>query len=114
MCILVTKIPLLRPIGSFFRFGRKITLIAGGVPMIVGWILIGCADSIIYLYAGRFLHGLTVGVTFLVLPYYLAEIASDKIRGFLTTMFSVMMQLGVLYVYAIGHYLVLILIGPYV
>lgn len=50
----------------------------------------------------RLLGGLTFGVGLSVVPVYLGEIAAVRIRGRLTVMVTVTVQLGVLCAYAIG------------
>lgn len=74
------------------------------VPLTVGWILIGLAESVTVLYISRICAGLSLGFGYTVLPIYLGEIASDKIRGSIGTLLAVMMKLGILYAYAIGPY----------
>lgn len=72
--------------------------------MLVGWILIGVAESIILIYVSRVLCGFSYGLSYSVLPMYLAEIASDKIRGSITIILTVMAKCGILYSYLVGTY----------
>lgn len=44
------------------RFGRKKTLLATEIPLIIGWILIALAPDVHYIYAGRILCGLGSGM----------------------------------------------------
>lgn len=74
------------------------------LPLTVGWILIALAESVTVLYISRICAGLSLGFGYTVLPIYLGEIASDKIRGSIGTLLAVMMKLGILYAYAIGPY----------
>lgn len=57
------------------KFGRKWIILSGGVPLLVGWILIATADNIIQIYAARVIFGLVVGQLFAVVPIYVGEIA---------------------------------------
>lgn len=56
------------------------------------------------LYVARVLAGLTYGLCYTVVPMYLGEIASDRIRGAVTIMLTVMLKSGVLLVYVIGRF----------
>lgn len=89
---------------SFFRCGRKVTLLVGIAPLVAGWLMIAYANSVTMLFVARTLFGFSYGFVYTVLPIYLGEIASDRIRGFLTTMQPVMSKCGVLYVFAIAPY----------
>lgn len=64
----------------------------------------GTADSVELLYVARILCGLTYGLCYTVVPMYLGEIASDRIRGSVTIMLTVMMKGGVLLAYTIGRF----------
>lgn len=86
------------------RLGRKITLLLGAVPLVIGWILIGVSQSVSVIYVARVLCGFTHGLSYSVLPMYLAEIASDKVRGSITIMLTIMAKFGILCSYAIGSY----------
>lgn len=50
------------------------------------------------------LCGLTYGLCYTVVPMYLGEISSDKIRGGITIMLTVMVKLGILITYSVGPY----------
>ncbi|XP_046409107.1 facilitated trehalose transporter Tret1-like [Ischnura elegans] len=87
------------------RFGRKKTLLAfGGIPCVVGWIVILNATSVYMLYTARLLIGVSSGVALLVGPTYIAEFASPSLRGSLCAMFQIMLNLGVMVPYCIGPY----------
>lgn len=86
------------------RYGRKTTLLIGIFPLIAGWILIPFSTTVFTLYLARFLAGISFGCTITALPIYLGEIATDKIRGFLTVLLAVMYKGGILCSYAIGPY----------
>lgn len=72
--------------------------------MLVGWILVGVSKSISLIYVSRVLCGFSYGLSYSVLPMYLAEISSDKIRGSITIILTVMAKCGILYSYLIGNY----------
>lgn len=90
---------------SMEKLGRKITLLLGAVPLVIGWILIGVSQSVSVIYVARVLCGFTHGLSYSVLPMYLAEIASDKVRGSITIMLTIMAKFGILCSYAIGSYI---------
>lgn len=97
-------------VGSVFplflmdRIGRKGTLLAASVPKICSWILLGLATNIYTIYIGRLFAGVGCGVTYSVAPIYLGEITSKRTRGPLTTMMAVLINIGMLIIYAIGLY----------
>ncbi|XP_055589335.1 facilitated trehalose transporter Tret1-like [Uranotaenia lowii] len=86
------------------RIGRKLTCLSTCIPATVGWILIGVGDQVGYLYAARFLFGVSYGVVYSVTPIYLGEITSDAIRGSAGTLITVLAKLGFMAVYCIGPY----------
>lgn len=60
------------------RFGRKGAILLSTLPTFVGWLLIGLATSVEYIYAARFLFGLSIGSAFTVVPMYTGEIAEVR------------------------------------
>jgi SP family myo-inositol transporter-like MFS transporter 13 len=82
-------------------FGRKNTLIANCVLMVIGGVL-SCvratADdartTMLCLYVGRCVSGLGVGVISCVAPVLLSEISATSIRGTITTMHQVFVLHG--------------------
>ncbi|XP_059612694.1 uncharacterized protein LOC132259159 [Phlebotomus argentipes] len=89
---------------TYYRFGRKFTLLSATIPVIIGLILVLLANSPEVLYVSRLLSGITAGMAYAAMPMYLGEISSDKIRGSIGTLLMVMAYFGILYVYAIGPY----------
>lgn len=79
-------------------------MLVGALPLIVAWILIAFADSVAMLYVSRVFSGFTYGMSYSITPMYLGEIASDAIRGSITTLLTVMAKTGILYAFAIGPY----------
>lgn len=97
------------------RFGRKVTMLASSIPLLIGWafILIGLYTSVYLLYVARIFHGIGTGMAYCVCAIYLGEIASDGIRGSLGTLITVMTKAGILMAYSIGPY-VAVNIFPYI
>ncbi|KAJ3073158.1 Plasma membrane low glucose sensor [Podochytrium sp. JEL0797] len=77
------------------KLGRKkCILITGGLFAIGG--AIQCAvNTLTPLIIGRLLSGLAIGIASLVVPIYIAETASPSTRGALTTIYQLMITLGI-------------------
>ncbi|XP_031634634.1 facilitated trehalose transporter Tret1-like [Contarinia nasturtii] len=76
---------------SFFgtissKFGRKIGMLSLTLPTIIAWTLVIFAQNVYYLYASRAINGFVGGGVFVIIPVYLSEIASDRVRGALGSM----------------------------
>lgn len=97
----------LTPIPSAYladRFGRKTTLLVGALPFIIGWILVIVANSVPVLYAARIFSGLGYGIVYTVAPMYIGEIATNEVRGALSTLITLMNKIGILAQYCIGPF----------
>nr|CAD7428433.1 unnamed protein product [Timema monikensis] len=57
-----------------------------------------------YLYAGRYISGLSVGVTTAINPIYVDEIAEDEVRGTLGIYVELMITVGILWSFIVGSY----------
>ncbi|KAJ6008002.1 hypothetical protein N7540_011978 [Penicillium herquei] len=66
------------------RLGRRWTIILGSLIFCLGGALQTSAQNLAYLYCGRTIAGLGVGVLVMIIPLYQAEIAHPAIRGRLT------------------------------
>ncbi|XP_075970892.1 facilitated trehalose transporter Tret1-like [Anticarsia gemmatalis] len=86
------------------RFGRKTTLLLGAVPFIIGWILVIVANSVPVLYVARMFSGLGYGIVYTVAPMYTGEIATNQVRGALSTLITLMNKVGILAQYCIGPF----------
>nr|XP_011309156.1 PREDICTED: facilitated trehalose transporter Tret1-like [Fopius arisanus] len=79
--------------------GRVSTKILNRIIGISGsgsWLLILFAQNFYYLLIARLLAGVTCGLTFTIIPVYLAEIAEDSIRGTLGSLLALGVSLGTL------------------
>lgn len=74
--------------------GRKRTLIVLQLPAIIGWLMIGSASSIQWIYVGRFLAGLSSGMIGSPSRVYTAEVSQPHVRGVLAAFASVGTSLG--------------------
>lgn len=64
------------------KIGRKWTMIALVPPLLLGWLLITSAVSVVALViTGRFLIGACGGMCCVAAPMYTAEICEKQIRG---------------------------------
>ncbi|XP_046615416.1 facilitated trehalose transporter Tret1-like [Neodiprion virginianus] len=89
---------------SVYYFGSKRTMVFNGIPCVVGWVSMIIARSVDWLYVGRFVIGLSVGMCYSSFPLYLGEISSPAIRGALVTLASIGLPVGVLTGNTIGAY----------
>jgi SP family arabinose:H+ symporter-like MFS transporter len=78
------------------RFGRKSTLLWIGVLYIIGAVGSGLAQNVGTFIVARFIGGLGIGISTVVAPMYIAEIAPPKSRGRLAGMFQFNIVFGIL------------------
>lgn len=89
-------------VASFFAsgvtraFGRKISMLFGGLVFLLGAILNGAAMNLAMLIIGRLLLGVGVGFANQSVPVYLSEMAPAKIRGALNMCFQMAITIGIL------------------
>lgn len=82
--------------------GRKFTLLANNLFFIIGGLL-SALGSIETLFIGRFISGLGVGVSSVVPPVLLSEIATSTTRGTITTLHQLLLTLGIFVVSLLGY-----------
>jgi SP family arabinose:H+ symporter-like MFS transporter len=78
------------------RFGRKTTLLWIGILYLVGAIGSGLATDVSLFIAARVIGGLGIGISTVVAPMYISEIAPPKYRGRLAGMFQFNIVFGIL------------------
>jgi len=78
------------------RFGRKATLFWIGVLYIIGAVGSGVSQNVGVFIVARFIGGLGIGISTVVAPMYIAEIAPPKSRGRLAGMFQFNIVFGIL------------------
>jgi len=81
------------------RFGRKATLLWIGVLYFVGAVGSALAPNVTTFIAARFIGGLGIGISTVVAPMYISEIAPPKYRGRLAGMFQFNIVFGILVAY---------------
>ncbi|XP_063084021.1 solute carrier family 2, facilitated glucose transporter member 8 isoform X2 [Cavia porcellus] len=99
------------------RAGRKLSLMLCTAPFVAGFSLITAAKDVWMLLGGRLLTGLACGVSSLVAPVYISEIAYPAIRGLLGAFVQLMVVTGILFAYLAGwvlewHWLAVLGCGP--
>ena len=78
------------------RFGRKATLLWIGVLYFVGAVGSGVATNVSLFITARVIGGLGIGISTVVAPLYISEIAPPKYRGRLAGMFQFNIVFGIL------------------
>ena len=82
-----------------FRLGRKFSLMIGAVLFVIGSLCSAFAPNTEVLIVARVLLGLAVGIASYTAPIYLSEIAPEKIRGSMISMYQLMITIGILAAY---------------
>lgn len=81
------------------RFGRKPTMVAVALTFALFSLLAGIAPSLAVLIVARFLLGLTIGVSVVVVPVFVAESAPTHARGAFLVMYQVATVSGIIFGY---------------
>ena len=88
-------------LGSLFngwlshRLGRKYSLLAGAILFIAGSLGSAFATNLEVLLFARVILGVAVGIASYTAPLYLSEMASEKVRGKMISMYQLMVTLGI-------------------
>ncbi|XP_022725049.1 sugar transport protein 10-like [Durio zibethinus] len=77
-------------------FGRKASMVIGGIAFLIGSIVNGIAMNMIMLIIGRLMLGVGVGFVNQSVPVYISEMAPAKIRGALNAGFQMAATIGIL------------------
>ena len=78
------------------HFGRKATLLWIGILYLVGAVGSALAPNVVMFIAARVIGGLGIGISTVVAPMYISEIAPPKYRGRLAGMFQFNIVFGIL------------------
>ncbi|EKS7793863.1 sugar porter family MFS transporter [Edwardsiella piscicida] len=81
------------------RMGRKYSLMIGAILFVVGSLCSAFAPNVDILILSRILLGLAVGIASYTAPIYLSEIAPERIRGSMISMYQLMITIGILGAY---------------
>jgi MFS transporter, SP family, arabinose:H+ symporter len=85
------------------RFGRKRLLLACAALYAVSGIWSALAGSFPSFLLSRFAGGLAIGISSMVCPTYIAEIAPERTRGFLGTLFQLGIVVGIFLVFFVNQ-----------
>ncbi|GAM36400.1 glucose transporter [Talaromyces pinophilus] len=75
-------------------FGRRATILAGGLIFCLGGSLQAGARNYGYILGGRFIAGVSIGVLTMIVPIYQAELVHPNIRGLVTGLQQFMLGIG--------------------
>lgn len=78
------------------KYGRKGSIVAGGVSFLIGATLNAAAQNLAMLLLGRIMLGVGIGFGNQAVPLYLSEMAPAHLRGGLNMMFQLATTLGIL------------------
>ncbi|MCX4784386.1 sugar porter family MFS transporter [Streptomyces sp. NBC_01264] len=84
------------------RLGRRSALVVSGLVATASAGICSVAPNELTLVGGRFLIGMSVGVTSAVAPVLLAELAAARLRGFMITSYQLAITVGVLIALSLG------------
>lgn len=82
-----------------FKLGRRYSLMVGSILFVVGSVLSAFSPNVETLIFSRALLGFAVGIASYTAPLYLSEIAPEKIRGSMISMYQLMVTIGILAAY---------------
>lgn len=81
------------------KIGRKKSLSIGAIVFFIGSFWSACVTNPEMLIAARILLGIAVGISSYTAPLYLSEIAPEKIRGSMISLYQLMITMGILSAY---------------
>ncbi|KAK9148832.1 hypothetical protein Scep_007589 [Stephania cephalantha] len=76
--------------------GRRYTIVLAAMTFLLGALLMGLAPSYTFLLAGRVVAGIGVGYSLMIAPVYTAEISPTAVRGLLSSLPEVFINVGIL------------------
>lgn len=85
------------------KYGRRILLIWASIIFFIGAIGSGLAPEFYVLLTTRVILGVGVGITSALVPAYLQELAPKKNRGAITTLWQLMIMIGILLAYILNY-----------
>lgn len=87
------------------RYGRLLVMRVNTLLLAVGPVAEALAPNIGVLAAGRLVSGLGAGVSVVVVPIYISEIAPPKERGFFGAFTQIMTNMGIFTTQLLGYFL---------
>ncbi|KAK7362958.1 hypothetical protein VNO77_05083 [Canavalia gladiata] len=86
------------------KFGRKLSMLFGGVVFFIGALINGLATHVWMLIVGRILLGFGIGFANQSVPLYLSEMAPYKYRGALNIGFQLSITCGILVANVLNYF----------
>jgi len=85
-------------ISSYFvdTWGRKPSIVLGGLIFVLGGVLQATTSSMVQMFIGRFVAGLSIGLLSVVVVLYQSEMAPAHLRGAFSTLYQLMITFGIL------------------
>ncbi|KAJ4958258.1 hypothetical protein NE237_025369 [Protea cynaroides] len=77
------------------KYGRRLSIISGGISFLIGAALNAAAVNLVMLIMGRIMLGVGIGFGNQAVPLYLSEMAPAHLRGGLNMMFQLATTLGI-------------------
>lgn len=102
---IVSSMMLGAAIGAIFsgwfssQLGRKKSLLIGSILFIIGSLCSAFSANLEILILSRILLGFAIGIASYTAPLYLSEIAPEKIRGGMISLYQLMITIGILSAY---------------
>lgn len=84
------------------KLGRKRSLLLLATPFLLSWAIIILAYQLWLLMIARFIIGIGVGASCVLIPTYVSEIAEISARGTLGAMFQLFLTVGILFAFILG------------
>ncbi|KAK6932478.1 Major facilitator, sugar transporter-like [Dillenia turbinata] len=85
-------------------FGRRLSMLIGGILFCIGAIVNGFAEAVWMLIVGRLLLGFGIGFANQSVPLYLSEMAPYKFRGALNIGFQLSITIGILVANVLNYF----------
>ncbi|CAH1102751.1 unnamed protein product [Psylliodes chrysocephalus] len=86
------------------KIGRKRSILLASFASLIIWVVMAVSPRVEYLLVARALSGAVGNTAFVATPMYIAEIADQRIRGFLSSLIYLMMLFGILLIYAVAPF----------
>jgi sugar porter (SP) family MFS transporter len=85
------------------RIGRRWTLFVAGVVFIAGALVSAFTPGEAILLGGRFIVGIGIGLSSVVAPLYISEVAPSDVRGALVSLYQFAITVGILAAYIVDY-----------